>query len=147
MPDNDDAVGLVARALLPFVPHHDDTTRHRCLSCRAAAQTMAEAVLSVLTANGWHPHYLSTACLHARDEHRDETERAYLHQRCQTDAKRYDGSRKVAARCKYGQEPCVCECHDETPRSNVDPSGLAMDDLTDEERAALVAYAEGGDDA
>jgi hypothetical protein len=111
-------------------------------SADEARAHQARAVVAALSAHGWHPHYLSTACLHARDEHRDETERAFLHGRCQTDAKRFDGSRKVAATCKYGQEPCVCECHGETPRTST-PSGRALDDLSDDERAALVAYAEG----
>jgi hypothetical protein len=79
-------------------------------------------VVSALLDLGWRPlrdadgrhWYLSTSCLHAADEHRDETERAFLHGRCQTDAKRFDGSRKVAATCKYGQEPCRCECHTTT---------------------------------
>jgi hypothetical protein len=103
-------------------------------SADEARAHQARAVVAAL--HGWHPHYLSTACLHARDEHRDEVERAYLHRRCQLDAKRFDGSRKVGGTCKWCQAPCRCECH----RPNVDPAGLAMDDLTDDERAALVAY-------
>lgn len=58
-----------------------------------------------------HHVYLSTACLHGRDEHRDEIEREWLHGRCATDARRYDGSHKVAATCKYCQSPCLCDCH------------------------------------
>ena len=46
------------------------------------------------------PHrYLSTGCLHG--------EHAY----CQTEARRYDGTTKTAATCKFCAAPCICECH------------------------------------
>jgi hypothetical protein len=48
--------------------------------------------------------------------------------------------------------PCpTCQLEAGPPSSprlpNVDPAGLALRDLTGDERAALVAYAEGEDDA
>jgi hypothetical protein len=137
MPDADD---LVAQVLADHAVEavgltlRDHAWRCRCgdgretptgwlESADEARAHQARAVVAALSDHGWHPHYLSTACLHARDEHRDETERAYLHGRCQTDAKRFDGSRKVAATCKWGQEPCRCECHQPT----VAPADLAGD--------------------
>jgi hypothetical protein len=46
------------------------------------------------------PHiYLSTACLHG--------DHAY----CQVEARRYDGSTKTAATCKFCASPCICPCH------------------------------------
>lgn len=52
--------------------------------------------------------YRSTACLHAVEPGREA-----LHDVCQTDAMRYDGSHKTPAQCKYGdgKEPCTCPCH------------------------------------
>lgn len=46
------------------------------------------------------PHvYLSTGCLHGD------------HDYCQTEARRYDGTTKIAGTCKFCGEPCVCPCH------------------------------------
>jgi hypothetical protein len=45
--------------------------------------------------------YLSTACLH--NEHVD----------CRINGRRYDGTYKVAAQCKYCGTRCVCSCHEE----------------------------------
>jgi hypothetical protein len=46
------------------------------------------------------PHrYLSTACLHN------------IHDDCDIDTRRYDGTRKTAATCKYCPAPCVCPHH------------------------------------
>lgn len=45
--------------------------------------------------------YLSTGCLHGD------------HDYCQTEARRYDGTTKIAATCKFCGAPCVCECHGE----------------------------------
>lgn len=53
--------------------------------------------------------YKSTACRHA-----DEPGKAYLHRECQIDAKRWDGSHKKAATCKYCEEQCQCSCHKRT---------------------------------
>ena len=56
-----------------------------------------------------HHAYLSTSCLH------DEC--GY----CQTQAKRYDGTTKISAVCKFCTERgehgggCVCRCHREAP--------------------------------
>jgi hypothetical protein len=44
-------------------------------------------------------HYLSTACLHG------------IHDDCDIDTRRYDGTRKTAATCKYCRAPCVCPHH------------------------------------
>lgn len=54
--------------------------------------------------------YLSTACLHAvLDDNPD------LHDYCATDSRRYDGTHKIAASCKFCEPPgsgkCVCLCH------------------------------------
>ncbi|MFE9372277.1 hypothetical protein ACFYM2_21255 [Streptomyces sp. NPDC006711] len=54
-----------------------------------------------------HHAYLSTGCLHGD------------HSYCQTQAKRYDGSTKTAATCKFCESAddrgghCVCRCHRE----------------------------------
>lgn len=56
-----------------------------------------------------HHTYLSTGCLHG--------DHAY----CQTQARRYDGTTKTAAVCKFCDEGddhgghCVCHCHQEAP--------------------------------
>jgi hypothetical protein len=56
-----------------------------------------------------HHRYLSTGCLHG--------DHAY----CQTQARRYDGTVKTAAVCKFCSEgddrggSCVCHCHREAP--------------------------------
>jgi hypothetical protein len=51
------------------------------------------------------PHlYLSTGCLHDTEEG---------HAYCRVEARRYDGSTKTAATCKFGECPCVCPCHRE----------------------------------
>jgi hypothetical protein len=48
------------------------------------------------------PHiYLSTGCLHGD------------HTYCQVEARRYDGSTKTAATCKFCAAPCICPCHRE----------------------------------
>jgi hypothetical protein len=53
------------------------------------------------------PHrYLSWACWHADHDPQPE-----LHGYCQTNAKRYDGTEKVAAECKFCPSKCVCGCH------------------------------------
>lgn len=54
------------------------------------------------------PGYRSSACAHAPEPGREA-----LHLECQTNAIRYDGSPKVAAQCKYGNERCTCPCHDQ----------------------------------
>lgn len=46
------------------------------------------------------PHdYLSTGCLHGDHEY------------CKKEARRYDGTEKVAACCKFCGAPCICTCH------------------------------------
>jgi hypothetical protein len=58
------------------------------------------AVLAIV--HSADPHiYLSTGCLHG--------DHAY----CQMEARRYDGSTKTAATCKFCASPCVCLCHPE----------------------------------
>lgn len=44
-------------------------------------------------------HYLSTACLHN------------IHNDCDIDTRRYDGTWKHGASCKYCRAPCVCPHH------------------------------------
>jgi hypothetical protein len=44
-------------------------------------------------------HYLSTACLHGH------------HNDCDIDTRRYDGTWKHGATCKYCRAPCVCPHH------------------------------------
>lgn len=48
-----------------------------------------------------HHEYLSTGCLHG--------DHAY----CQTQARRYDGTTKTAAVCKFCSAGCQCLCHHE----------------------------------
>lgn len=50
--------------------------------------------------------YLSTACLHAAEPGREA-----LHRECQVDIRRYDGSHKQGATCKFCPAQCVCTCH------------------------------------
>lgn len=58
------------------------------------------AVLAIV--HSADPHiYLSTGCLHGD------------HTYCQVEARRYDGSTKTAATCKFCASPCVCPCHRE----------------------------------
>jgi hypothetical protein len=53
------------------------------------------------------PHtYLSTACLHAAEPGREG-----LHKDCATDGKRWDGTHKEPARCKFCPSRCICACH------------------------------------
>lgn len=50
--------------------------------------------------------YLSTACRHAVEPGREG-----LHDDCKTDATRWDGSHKVASKCKFCSSMCTCSCH------------------------------------
>jgi len=52
----------------------------------------------VVDDDGVH-RYLSTGCLHGDHEY------------CKVEARRYDGSIKTAATCKFCGSPCVCWCH------------------------------------
>ena len=54
--------------------------------------------------------YLSTACLHAQQEGREE-----LHEycRCKTTL---DGEPKIPGTCKWCGAPCICGCHQEPSR-------------------------------
>ncbi|MFD9630106.1 hypothetical protein [Streptomyces violascens] len=64
--------------------------------------------------------YLSTGCLHGGADHSDPG-----HVYCQTQARRYDGTTKISAVCKFCSEgagdddghghggACVCRCHRE----------------------------------
>lgn len=52
--------------------------------------------------------YLSTGCLHGDTALPDGRTG---HEYCQTDARRYDGTHKTAATCKFCSSPCVCPCH------------------------------------
>lgn len=57
----------------------------------------------------WHHdihHYLSTACLHAH-----EPGRMPLHEDCRTGGRRWDGTPKTPATCKWCGAPCRCPCH------------------------------------
>jgi hypothetical protein len=56
--------------------------------------------------------YISTACLHAAEPGRES-----LHLECQTGGRRWDGTTKKPARCKYEhcQAPCICACHVAAP--------------------------------
>jgi hypothetical protein len=70
------------------------------------------------------PHrYLSWACWHADHDPQPE-----LHGYCQTNAKRYDGTEKVAAECKFCPSKCVCGCHGAT--EVVDGDGQGVGDKT-----------------
>lgn len=51
-------------------------------------------------------YYLSTACFHAVEPGREA-----LHGDCKLDTRRYDGSHKTAATCKYCPAQCLCPCH------------------------------------
>src|SRR5678815_4444460 len=53
---------------------------------------------------GAHHHYLSTACYHG-------AERPELHAECQKNAKRWDGTPKVAGQCKYCEARCLSLIH------------------------------------
>lgn len=55
--------------------------------------------LTAWTNRHGHHAYLSTSCLHGH------------HGYCQTQAKRYDGSIKTAAVCKFCGASCHCPCH------------------------------------
>jgi hypothetical protein len=50
--------------------------------------------------------YLSTACLHGAEPGRED-----LHRECQVDTRRYDGTHKVGATCKWCSARCICTCH------------------------------------
>jgi hypothetical protein len=53
------------------------------------------------------PHfYLSTGCLHDTEEG---------HAFCRVEARRYDGTTKTAATCKFCGARCVCPCHRGAP--------------------------------
>jgi hypothetical protein len=56
--------------------------------------------------------YLSTACRHAAEPGREP-----LHLECQTGGKRWDGTEKLPASCKWCGASCVCACHAAAPTS------------------------------
>jgi hypothetical protein len=79
------------------------------LALQATLDELAAAVDSLdgTAGPGEEAHrYLSTACLHATEPGRED-----LHQECQVDARRYDGTHKVGATCKWCPARCICACH------------------------------------
>lgn len=54
--------------------------------------------------------YISTACWHAQREP-DPQRAGQLHHECDIDATRWDGTRKIAATCKWCLAPCRCPHH------------------------------------
>jgi outer membrane murein-binding lipoprotein Lpp len=84
---------------------HDPCDPGRC-GQRTCALTRAVDALDGTAGPGEEHRYLSTACLHAA-----EPGRVDLHRECQVDARRYDGTHKVRATCKWCPARCICACH------------------------------------
>lgn len=85
------------------------------LSDAEMLQAVTEWVTSVQTVVGHPPgefrhHYLSTGCLHAReDTSLGAEERRKLHAYCQ--GRTGHCGTKKPAECKFCSAPCVCACH------------------------------------
>ncbi|MEU6674798.1 hypothetical protein [Streptomyces sp. NPDC046925] len=73
------------------------------MSIRSLLQHVGIKVGPTIRVNGEviDHEYLSTGCLHGE------------HGYCQYEARRYDGSTKTPAQCKFCAAPCVCACHKE----------------------------------
>lgn len=97
---SDEMVAAYKAARRAYWQALDWTTQGKTVAeCEAEASRAGLAAVLALAYSA-DPHiYLSTGCLHG--------DHAY----CQVEARRYDGSTKTAATCKFCASPCVCPCH------------------------------------
>jgi hypothetical protein len=80
-----------------------------CAYGTCSAHQPAAGVIAALDGTvglGEEHRYLSTACLHGAEPGRED-----LHRECKIDTKRYDGTHKIGATCKWCPARCVCTCH------------------------------------